>query len=162
MATSPPNSHLLPLHHREAIDLLNAGLARRASAATKMNATSSRSHTVLTVWVERTSKGQAAGAQVPCTLHGKLQLVDLAGSERVTKSQSSGSRLSEARAINASLSALGNVISALAAPNAPHVPYRDSKLTRYVWPRVLGIAARLPRCPPAPPLHRCPSPATGS
>ena len=32
--------------------------------------------------------------------------------------------------INKSLSALGNVIAALADGNKSHIPYRDSKLTR--------------------------------
>lgn len=45
---------------------------------------------------------------------GRLTLVDLAGSERVRHTTSSGARLEEAKHINASLSALGNVISALA------------------------------------------------
>lgn len=58
-------------------------------------------------------------------------LADLAGSERVARTTSTGVRLEEAKHINASLSALGNVISSLAA-NKPksHVPYRSSKLTR--------------------------------
>lgn len=59
---------------------------------------------------------------------GKLSLVDLAGSERVSKSQTAGAALRETQAINKSLSALGGVLNALAA-KAPHVPYRDSKLT---------------------------------
>lgn len=40
---------------------------------------------------------------------GSLILVDLAGSERVSKSEASGHRLTEAAAINKSLSALGQV-----------------------------------------------------
>ena len=44
---------------------------------------------------------------------GKLNLVDLAGSERQAKTQATGDRLKEATKINLSLSALGNVISAL-------------------------------------------------
>lgn len=60
----------------------------------------------------------------------KLNLVDLAGSERQSKSGATGDRFKEATKINLSLSALGNVISALVDANARHVPYRDSKLTR--------------------------------
>lgn len=61
---------------------------------------------------------------------GKLSLVDLAGSERQAKTGASGDRLREATKINLSLSALGNVISALVDGKAKHIPYRDSKLTR--------------------------------
>jgi hypothetical protein len=60
---------------------------------------------------------------------GKLNLVDLAGSERQKKTHAEGVRMDEAKSINMSLSALGNVIKALAS-NASHVPFRDSKLTR--------------------------------
>lgn len=61
---------------------------------------------------------------------GKLNLVDLAGSERQSKTGATGERLKEATKINLSLSALGNVISALVDGRCRHVPYRDSKLTR--------------------------------
>lgn len=53
----------------------------------------------------------------------KLWLVDLSGSERVAKTDAQGERLKEAQSINKSLSALGDVISALAT-KSPHVPYR--------------------------------------
>ena len=59
-----------------------------------------------------------------------MRLVDLAGSERVAKTKATGGTLNEAKRINSSLSALGNVIAALTSSTATHVPYRDSKLTR--------------------------------
>ena len=52
----------------------------------------------------------------------------------------SGARLSEAKSINTSLSALGNVIAALSDPQAQHVPYRDSKLTRLLQDSLGGKA----------------------
>lgn len=73
---------------------------------------------------------------------GKLNLVDLAGSERQSKTGASGDRLKEATKINLSLSALGNVISALVDSKSGHTPYRDSKLTR-----LLQACLHTPRLP---------------
>ena len=63
---------------------------------------------------------------------GKLNLVDLAGSERQKKTGATGAQMKEGTKINLSLSALGNVISALAdaGKGKGHIPYRDSRLTR--------------------------------
>lgn len=78
---------------------------------------------VLTVHVRGTD------LKTNAVLRGSLHLVDLAGSERVDRSEATGDRLREAQHINKSLSALGDVIFALAQKNA-HVPYRNSKLTQ--------------------------------
>lgn len=63
------------------------------------------------------------------TTTGKLSLVDLAGSERADKTGATAGRLKEAQSINKSLSALGDVISALST-NEKFVPYRNNKLTQ--------------------------------
>lgn len=60
-----------------------------------------------------------------CT-KSKLWLVDLAGSERLANTDVQGDRLKEAQNINRSLSALGEVISALANKSS-HIPYRLMK-----------------------------------
>ncbi|KAF9618152.1 hypothetical protein IFM89_000555 [Coptis chinensis] len=56
-------------------------------------------------------------------------MVDLGGSERLLKTRATGQTVDEGRAINLSLSALGDVIAALKR-NRGHVPYRNSKLTQ--------------------------------
>ena len=87
-----------------------------------MNETSSRSHAILEIFIETQYKeevdeeGPTGSRKVKKRHHTKalMTLVDLAGSERVSKSGSSGMRLEEAKNINRSISALGNVVSALA------------------------------------------------
>lgn len=62
---------------------------------------------------------------------GKLYCCDLAGSEKISKTNVAGQTLEEAKMINKSLSALGNVINALTeSKKSGFIPYRDSKLTR--------------------------------
>ncbi|XP_050672881.1 kinesin-like protein Klp68D isoform X2 [Leptidea sinapis] len=107
----------------EMVRVMRAGNRNRAAGRTDMNEHSSRSHAVFLVTVE-TAHRDSNRIRV-----GKLNLVDLAGSERQRKTNASADRLREASRINQALSSLGNVISAL-AENSPHVPYRDSKLTR--------------------------------
>nr|CAD2174920.1 unnamed protein product [Meloidogyne enterolobii] len=103
--------------------LMQTGFNSRHVGATLMNKDSSRSHSIFTVYVEALSKSGHIRM-------GKLNLVDLAGSERQAKTGATGERFKEATKINLSLSALGNVISALVDGRSTHIPYRDSKLTR--------------------------------
>lgn len=85
----------------------------------------SRSHCIFTVtiFIKESLGGEEA---VRC---GKLNLVDLAGSENVGRSGVRNTGKSEAGMINKSLLTLGRVITAL-VDRSPHVPYRESKLTR--------------------------------
>jgi len=69
----------------------------------------------------------------------QLFLVDLAGSERILKTGVVGQQLEEAKKINTSLLALGQVIEAL-SHKRKHVPYRDSKLTRLLQNSLGGNA----------------------
>jgi len=107
--------------------LMTHGSNNRKTGETAMNKDSSRSHSIFTIYIE-TSEDDGAGEQR--IKAGKLNLVDLAGSERQSKTHAEGIRLKEATKINLSLSALGNVISALVDGKSHHIPYRDSKLTR--------------------------------
>ncbi len=151
--------------------------------ATCMNQDSSRSHSVFTITVETADKedsaatastsspatdisggssatgggSSAAGGGKNTVRVGKLNLVDLAGSERQSKTGATGDRLKEATKINLSLSALGNVISALVdGKPGGHVPYRDSKLTRLLQvhadPHAANAAAAFPAVDAAPAL----------
>ena len=113
----------------EIYSLLQKGALARATATTKSNDLSSRSHAVFIIIVEQMSPIESAPhRQVKV---GKLNLVDLAGSERVRYTGATGKRLEESKKINQSLSCLGNVMIALTDQKSRlHVPYRDSKLTR--------------------------------
>ncbi|XP_077459760.1 kinesin-like protein KIF17 isoform X2 [Stigmatopora argus] len=107
--------------------VMERGWRNRAVAATLMNKDSSRSHSIFSIHLEMCRTDASGRDHLRA---GKLNLVDLAGSERQSKTGATGERLREASKINLSLSALGNVISALADGRSRHVPYRDSKLTR--------------------------------
>jgi len=107
---------------RDVAEVMLEGEVNRATGATAMNERSSRSHSAVIVHVEGVTKDSGARTR------GVLYLVDLAGSERVSRSEATGDRLKEAQHINKSLSALGDVVSAL-QQRSPHVPYRNSKLT---------------------------------
>ena len=107
--------------------VMDLGGKNRSVGATLMNADSSRSHSIFTINIEIMDAGNESGEHIRA---GKLNLVDLAGSERQAKTGATGDRLKEATKINLSLSALGNVISALVDGKSSHIPYRDSKLTR--------------------------------
>ncbi|XP_015172129.1 PREDICTED: bipolar kinesin KRP-130-like [Polistes dominula] len=110
----------------EVYKILEKGSEKRQTAATMMNAHSSRSHTVFSITVH-IKENTIDGEELLKT--GKLNLVDLAGSENVGRSGAVDRRAREAGNINQSLLTLGRVITAL-VERAPHIPYRESKLTR--------------------------------
>ncbi|KAK2510480.1 hypothetical protein Q9233_017705 [Columba guinea] len=108
----------------EILDVIDEGKSNRHVAVTNMNEHSSRSHSIFLINIKQEN------VETEQKLSGKLYLVDLAGSEKVSKTGAEGAVLDEAKNINKSLSALGNVISALAEGTKAYVPYRDSKMTR--------------------------------
>ncbi|KAF7136213.1 hypothetical protein RHSIM_Rhsim08G0134600 [Rhododendron simsii] len=143
LSTSQPNGLAVPdacMHPVnstiDVVELMEMGLKNRAKGATALNERSSRSHSVLTIHVRGTD------AKNGTSLRGSLHLVDLAGSERVDRSEVTGDRLKEAQHINKSLSALGDVIFAL-AQKSTHIPYRNSKLTQVLQTSLGGHAKTL-------------------
>ncbi|XP_019422125.1 PREDICTED: kinesin-like protein KIN-14R isoform X2 [Lupinus angustifolius] len=120
----------------EVWNVLQAGSNARAVGSNNINEHSSRSHCMLCIMVK--AKNLMSGE---CT-KSKLWLVDLAGSERLARTDVQGERLKEAQNINRSLSALGDVISALAAKSS-HIPYRNSKLTHLLQDSLGGDSKTL-------------------
>ncbi|CAH7689696.1 hypothetical protein PPACK8108_LOCUS24812 [Phakopsora pachyrhizi] len=118
--------------------LMDEGNKARTVAATNMNETSSRSHSVFTLLLTQRRKDLTTGMEGEKV--SRISLVDLAGSERANSTGATGVRLKEGAQINKSLTTLGKVISALATAGAAsssgkkkkvdeHIPYRDSVLT---------------------------------
>ena len=118
------------------MSLFTAGNLERHVGATKMNAESSRSHSIFAVLIE------SYDPSTKRTITGKLSLVDLAGSERADKTGATAGRLKEGIAINKSLSSLGDVISALSTGEKV-IPYRNSKLTQMMQDSLGGNAKTL-------------------
>lgn len=134
--------------------LIREGSKNRCVSSTKMNDLSSRSHSVLTFWIHKSSLEH----DLPTTaISSQLNLVDLAGSEKYDINLTPQSKMQQGKEttnINQSLSCLANVISALSAGadvtqtpelRSPprHVPYRDSKLTLLLKSSLGGNASTL-------------------
>ncbi|ETP20345.1 hypothetical protein F441_05915 [Phytophthora nicotianae CJ01A1] len=128
------------------------GHRNRHVASHSMNADSSRSHSLLTVHVDRTEvRDSDVGKSHGVTRYGKMSFVDLAGSERLKETKSSNTE--ETSNINRSLLTLGKVISALASSsgggsatttsNGNFIPYRDSKLTKLLMDSLGGQSLTL-------------------
>ncbi|VAH59894.1 unnamed protein product [Triticum turgidum subsp. durum] len=103
--------------------LYGVGTRLRSTASTMANSTSSRSHCLIRISLTSFDAPERKKAR------NKIWMIDLGGSERLVKTKATGKRLKEGKAINLSLSALGDVIDALQTKK-PHVPYRNSKLTQ--------------------------------
>ncbi|CAK6951990.1 kinesin-like protein KIF20A [Scomber scombrus] len=112
----------------EACKLLQFGNKNRSAAATKMNQSSSRSHSIFTMKLLKID-----GSTVKRI--SEFSLCDLAGSERCNKTKTFGERLKEAGNINNSLLILGKCITGLRnnktdRMKSSYIPFRESKLTK--------------------------------
>ena len=126
----------------EVVSLVKKGMSCRVERSTDMNAHSSRSHLIVTVHCVRTAKRESLGM----TTASRMHLVDLAGSEnaKMAGHDLDGQALVEGRAINRSLSALADVLTALSSSNSKqHVPYRNSRLTHLLKDSIGGDAKML-------------------
>lgn len=126
----------------EVLSLVRKGMSSRVERSTDMNAHSSRSHLIVTVHCVRTALRESLGM----TTASRMHLVDLAGSEnaKMAGHDLDGKALTEGRAINRSLSALADVLTALGSANLKqHVPYRNSRLTHLLKDSIGGDAKML-------------------
>lgn len=118
-----PDLTVVTVENEEQVQtLIDRSMKNRATAATKANERSSRSHSVFRLFIE------GYNSQTDQRLSGLLNLIDLAGSERLNQSKAEGDRLRETKHINKSLSSLSDVIQSI-ANKEKHVPFRNSKLT---------------------------------
>eukprot|EP00744_Colponema_vietnamica_P015298 GILI01021450.1.p1 GENE.GILI01021450.1~~GILI01021450.1.p1 ORF type:complete len:601 (+),score=80.57 GILI01021450.1:58-1803(+) len=120
---------------QKAMEIIKLASQKKAVGATRMNDTSSRSHTIVVLNISQTDQ-----VKHDTRINSQVFLVDLAGSERVEKTGAAGDRLKEAQNINLSLTLLGNVISKLTDGKSLHIPYRDAKLTRLLQDSIGGNA----------------------
>lgn len=121
---------LSPAH---ALSLIASGEEHRHVGSNNFNLLSSRSHTIFTLTIESSLRGENQGEVALSQLH----LIDLAGSES-SKTETTGLRRKEGSYINKSLLTLGTVISKLTDGKSTHIPYRDSKLTRLLQSSLSG------------------------
>jgi len=128
-------SHHVVKSAEELLKFIVIGTKARCVGITARNKKSSRSHSILTIQIEK-SFTQNQRQQIHNT---KLKMVDLAGSERLDlmfKSESINQK-KEASSINKSLSCLSECIHILSQGKLPkgkkrHIPYRNSTLTKLI------------------------------
>ncbi|KAF5356926.1 hypothetical protein D9756_006391 [Leucocoprinus leucothites] len=138
------NLSSLPIESVDEFETIyNQATKNRSIGATNLNRASSRSHAILTIEIMMIDPSQQK------TLTGKINLVDLAGSENNKLTGNDPSRMAESKAINQSLSVLGQVVHAL-NQGAPRIPYRNSKLTRLLQDALGGSSVGLLICNLAP------------
>ncbi|KAI3980332.1 hypothetical protein MKX01_003871 [Papaver californicum] len=123
---------LSPAH---ALSLIASGEEHRHVGSNNYNLLSSRSHTIFTLTIESSSRGE--NHEEEDVALSQLNLIDLAGSES-SKAETIGLRRKEGSYINKSLLTLGTVISKLTDAKSTHIPYRDSKLTRVLQSSLSG------------------------
>uniref|UniRef100_A0A9I9D562 Kinesin-like protein n=1 Tax=Cucumis melo TaxID=3656 RepID=A0A9I9D562_CUCME len=116
-----------------ALSFIAAGEEHRHVGSNNFNLFSSRSHTIFTLMIESSARGD----EYDGVIFSQLNLIDLAGSES-SKTETTGLRRKEGAYINKSLLTLGTVIGKLSEGKASHVPYRDSKLTRLLQSSLSG------------------------
>ncbi|CAA3001968.1 kinesin KIN-7F [Olea europaea subsp. europaea] len=121
------------------IELLSVCETQRQIGETSLNDTSSRSHQIIRLTIESSSR-EVFVKDNSSFLSATVNFVDLAGSERASQSLSEGTRLKEGCHINRSLLTLGTVIRKLGKGRNGHIPYRDSKLTRILQTSLAGNA----------------------
>ena len=125
----------------DVVKVILQGTKNRKRGSHELNKDSSRSHTILTVYIfsEFENSGEIFHK------YGKISFVDLAGSERLKETHSQGEMIKETGNINKSLFVLGKVISALTDKKNTnqHIPYRDSKLTMLLSDSIGGTAKTL-------------------
>lgn len=123
----------------EIMKLFNKANENRSTASTLLNEKSSRSHSIFSITLNIREQSESSEEEI--LKSGKLNLVDLAGSENVMKAglSNNNDRIRESQKINQSLLTLGRVISCL-VDNKPHIPYRDSNLTRLLKESLGGRA----------------------
>ena len=108
--------------------IYRTGIHNRKTDKTKMNSDSSRSHAILTFYVQTKQK---INGSIVCPT-SKLNFVDLAGAERLKQTEAFGDRKSEAAKINTSLTVLKRIINMLSTTKSKDmagIPYRESVLT---------------------------------
>ena len=132
---------------QDLIAVLHEGMKNRKSGSHELNKDSSRSHSILTVYLISETVSQEDGHIFK--KYGKISFVDLAGSERLKESKSQGEMAKETGSINKSLFTLGKVISMLSSEksasslNQKYIPYRDSKLTMLLMDSLGGSSKAL-------------------